>query len=368
MDNTDNYATLKNKYERKKAGFFQIGDLILGRYKILSELGQGAMGIVYKCWDETSGIEIALKTLPPELSHNSQEIEEIKENFQLISKLTHTNIAAIKQLEKDNSNGNYYLIMECCNGEMLHHWIKQKRKNGNLTLQEIVPVINQVADALDYAHKQKIIHRDIKPGNIIINADNEVKILDFGLAAQIHTSMTRVSMAYRGTSGTGPYMAPEQWEGRIQNEKADQYAFAAMTYEMLCGHTPFENPDASILREAVLKSKVQPLQMISANANKALLKALSKEPEKRFNCCMDFVSALSGKCAKNTFKKNKSLTFFTLILLLLISICGVKFFGKIDTCLDRIKNFSTTPVQKNTINWTAGKIHSQNKDLISAEK
>ena len=244
----DDFATMKNARERKKDGRFAVGDLIMGRYKVLAELGQGGMGVVYKCFDETAGIEVALKALPPELSHNTLEMEDIKENFQLVAKLVHQNIAISKNLEKDNSNGNYYLIMECCEGEDLRRWLKRKRREGELKLEDILPIIQQVAEALDYAHKQKIIHRDIKPGNIMIAPNGDIKVLDFGLAAQIHTSMTRVSMAYHGTSGTGPYMAPEQWRGRAQSAPADQYALAVMTYEMLAGHLPFESTDAAVLR------------------------------------------------------------------------------------------------------------------------
>ncbi|MBQ4328132.1 MAG: SUMF1/EgtB/PvdO family nonheme iron enzyme [Lentisphaeria bacterium] len=292
-------VTMPGKRDRKPDGRFDIGDLIMRRYKVLAELGQGGMGVVYKCFDETAGIEVALKALPPELSHNTLEMEDIKDNFQLVHNLHHPNIASSNTLEKDNSNGNYYLIMECCEGEDLRRWLRRKRKEGELTLDDILPIVKQVADALDYAHKMKIIHRDIKPGNIMINAAGEIKVLDFGLAAQIHTSMTRVSMAYYGTSGTGPYMAPEQWEGRLQDAKADQYALAVMTYEMLAGHPPFESTDAAVLREAVLKSTVPPLANVPKSAEAAILRAMSKEPAERFESCSDFAAALGGKKVKS---------------------------------------------------------------------
>ena len=289
-------ATMPGKRDRKPDGRFAVGDLIMSRYKVLAELGQGGMGVVYKCFDETAGIEVALKALPPELSHNTLEMEDIKENFQLVHKLHHPNIASSNTLEKDNSNGNYYLIMECCEGEDLRRWIRRKRREQGQC--DIFPIIQQIAAALDYAHSQKIIHRDIKPGNIMINNDGKIKVLDFGLAAQIHTSMTRVSMAYRGTSGTGPYMAPEQWRGRAQRASADQYALAVMTYEMLAGHLPFESVDPAVLQQAVLTQTPEAIPDVPPSVQKAIARAMSKEPEERFTCCADFVAALEGKKVK----------------------------------------------------------------------
>ena len=123
-------VTMPGRRDRKPDGRFSPGDVIMGRYKVLSELGQGGMGVVYKCFDETGGIEVALKALPPELSHNTLEMEDIRDNFQLVTKLVHQNIAISKNLERDNSNGNYYLIMECVEGEDLRRWIRRKRQES----------------------------------------------------------------------------------------------------------------------------------------------------------------------------------------------------------------------------------------------
>ena len=288
-------ATISGRYERKTDGRIKVGDTVLGRYIVLSELGQGGMGVVYRCFDQTAGIEIALKALPPELSHNAMEMNDVRENFRLVSRLVHQNIAICKQLEKDDATGNCYLIMECISGEDLRNWIRRKREEGSLTLKTVLPVIRQVASALDYAHEEKIIHRDIKPGNLMINAEGHVKVLDFGLAAQIHTSMTRVSMQFQDTGGTAPYMSPEQWRGKVQGPEADQYALAVMTYEMLAGHLPFESTDVAVLREAVLNETPAPIESLPKSVQAALERAMSKDPAKRFRSCADFVSALNEK-------------------------------------------------------------------------
>ncbi|MBR4665552.1 MAG: protein kinase, partial [Lentisphaeria bacterium] len=317
--------TMPGKRDRKLDGRFDVGDLILGRYKVLSELGQGGMGVVYKCFDETGGIEVALKVMPPELSHNTLEMEDIRDNFQLVAKLVHQNIAISKQLERDNSNGNYYLIMECVEGENLWQWIKQKRRENALTLETVLPVVRQVAEALDYAHEQKIIHRDIKPGNIMIDSAGHVKVLDFGLAAQIHTSMTRISMAYHGTSGTGPYMAPEQWEGRVQGAAADQYALGVMTYEMLAGHLPFESTEAAVLREAVLKSRAVTVEGLPKYVQTALDRVLSKDPSERFDSCSDFTAALARIKVGEIKRKSSKGSWIAGLLLILTAGTGIVF-------------------------------------------
>ena len=294
MPDFEQEKTMPGHRDQRAEGRFAVGDLIAGQYKVLAELGRGGMGVVYKCFDEISGIEVALKALPPELSGDPGEMEDIRDNFRLVSRLVHQNIAVAKNLAKDAASGNYYLIMEYCEGEDLRRWIRRKRRENVLTLQTVLPVISQIADALDYAHKQKIMHRDIKPGNIMIAPDGAVKVLDFGLAAQIHTSMTRVSMNYRGTSGTGPYMSPEQWRGHSQGAAADQYALAVMTYELLAGHLPFESTDPAILKQAVLDETPEAIPDVSPCVQEAIAKAMSKNAADRYESCKTFILALSG--------------------------------------------------------------------------
>ncbi|MFH0909549.1 MAG: SUMF1/EgtB/PvdO family nonheme iron enzyme [bacterium] len=283
------WQTLRAMAGRKR---FKAGEMILGRYKVTGELGQGGMGVVYRCFDEVGGIDVALKALPPELSHDSSEMAEVRENFQLVSRLVHTNIAQIRTLDKDPATGDYYLVMECVDGINLRDY--RKKHGGKLTLEQVMRIAPQVAGALDYAHGQKIIHRDIKPANVMIRADGTVKVLDFGLAAQLHTSMSRVSKAHYGTSGTGPYMAPEQWEGDYQDAATDQYAFGALVYELLAGRCPFESHDSGVLRHAVLHGKAKPIDGVPAREMDAILRALAKTREDRFADCAEFVEALGG--------------------------------------------------------------------------
>jgi formylglycine-generating enzyme required for sulfatase activity len=286
---------------------WKAGERILGRYEVEKELGQGGMGVVYECMDTVGGVKVAVKALPPELSHNSVEMEEVRENFRLVHGLSHPNIAGVRTLEKDG-RGEYFLVMEVAEGEPLRRWMRRKLRSGEsggrserggLPLAEVLPILRQVASALDYAHGERVAHRDVKPGNIMVDANGRAKVLDFGLAAQIRTSLSRASRAYRGTSGTGPYMSPEQWRGQPQDGQADLYALGVMAYEMLAGHLPFENGELSVLREVVLKEEVQDIPGLPKGPMKALRRALAKDPKERWESCGAFVDALAGEAKKS---------------------------------------------------------------------
>lgn len=269
------------------------GEEILGRYVVERELGHGGMGVVYGCFDKVGGVRVAVKVLPPELSHNRVEMEDVRENFQLVVGLRHPNIAGVRTLERD-ARGEYYLVMDVAEGESLREWAKRKWKNGGLSLGEVVPILRQVASALDYAHSVRVVHRDVKPGNVMIDGEGRAKVLDFGLAAQIRASLSRASRVYRRTSGTALYMAPEQWLGQSQDGRADQYALGVMAYELLSGRLPFANSNLAVLKEAVLNEEAEPIKGLSEDAMRALRRALAKRKGKRFGNCGEFVEALAS--------------------------------------------------------------------------
>jgi serine/threonine protein kinase len=165
--------------------------ILLGRYRLKQELGRGGMGVVILCHDEVGNIDVAIKTIPPEISDRLPEIHSLQENFRLIERLHHPHIAGVKTLERDDETGRYYLVLEYVQGVDLNTYRKQ---TGDLmSPPETVRILSQIADALDYAHSEQIVHRDIKPGNIMISDRGQVKVLDFGLAAQIQDSLLRVS-------------------------------------------------------------------------------------------------------------------------------------------------------------------------------
>ena len=212
----------------------------IDQYELLRELGGGGFGTVYLARDVVAGIDVAVKGLPPIIRNNEEEIERIRENFALVSRLHHPYIAAALHLQLAREvhysseevrqklrvmTGDTLMVMEYAPGVTLSKWRRQF-SGGKVPLEQALQVVWQVAQALDFAHEQHILHRDVKPSNVMVEtkSDGEVvaRLLDFGLAAEIRSSMGRVSREIHDTSGTRPYMAPEQWEGRKQGPATDQ--------------------------------------------------------------------------------------------------------------------------------------------------
>jgi len=250
-------------------------------------------------------------------------MEGIRENYGIVAKLHHSAISGLRQLEKDPDFGEYYLVMDLAEGEDLSA-ILRRRHGAPMPPAEALAILRPLASALDYAHAEKVLHRDVKPGNVKVSwggasrpgepqgggghqsaaparpeasphlSAPRVQLLDFGLAAEVRSSMSRVSMrGHAGTSGTPAYMAPEQWDAMRQSAATDQYALAAMAYQMLAGYLPFDADDTDLLRRAVLSRAPQPVKGLPGAANAALARALAKAPEARFPSCSAFVDALA---------------------------------------------------------------------------
>ncbi|MBR4616459.1 MAG: protein kinase, partial [Kiritimatiellae bacterium] len=296
------------------------GGAVLGRidqYELVRELGGGGFGTVYLARDAVAGIEVAVKGLPPIVKNNAEELERIRENFALVSRLHHPYIAAALhlQLARDVAYssedarqklrvmpGDTLMVMEYAPGVTLTKWRKQFPA-GKVPLEQAIRLAWQIAQALDYAHGQRIIHRDIKPSNIMVETrpDGEVvaRLLDFGLAAEVRSSMGRVSREIHDTSGTRPYMAPEQWMGRRQGPATDQYALAVMFNELVTGEVPFasvfETGDPVMMMNIVGNKPFEADRELPKAVRLSLEKALAKKPEERFASCVEFVGALEGK-------------------------------------------------------------------------
>lgn len=267
----------------------------LGRYELLTPLGQGGQGQVWKAWDSTAELFVVLKLVPRELHNATEEMNRLRSTFHIIQKLHHSNICPVLLLDRDPRFG-WYQVMQYIDGQTLSTYrATYTARYGSFPLDQVVKVLRPVAEALDYAHGREVIHRDIKPANIMVSGEAEdVQLVDFGLAAAIRTSLSTVSGRRMDTSGARPYMAPEQWRGEHQDQATDQYGLAVVAYELLAGHPPFDSPDFDILSDCVQNRVPPAIADQPATVNRVLVRGLAKKRSERYPNCIAFVEALAA--------------------------------------------------------------------------
>ena len=261
----------------------------LGRYEILAELGRGAMGRVYRARDPIVGREVAIKSLNLEEFPKRQQ-EEILGRFrreaQAAGQLNHPNIVTVFDV------GDSFFVMELVKGETLQARVARR---SHLPLEEALGIVAPIAAALDYAHKRGVVHRDVKPANIMLTDRGVPKLMDFGLAHLDTTVLTRAGQSL----GSPAYMAPEQIQGFEPTPRADLYALAVVTYEMLTGARPFAGKNiTTLLHQVVHESPVPPRHFnasLPPRYDELFERALSKLPEERFPDAAGFVTELNLK-------------------------------------------------------------------------
>ena len=209
------------------------GTLLANRYRIVRQLGAGGMGSVWLAEDtQLDNKQFAIKMLPAILVANKRAYRQLKDEALVAMRLVHPNIVQIRAFEENN--GNPFLVMDYIDGQTLDDYIAEK---GTLTEDEVIRVLRPIAAALDYAHGEGVVHRDVKPANVMIRKDGHPFILDFGIAREIQETLTRVTGKL--SSGTLLYMSPEQLNGEQPRPAQDIYSFAAMAYECIKGEPPF---------------------------------------------------------------------------------------------------------------------------------
>jgi serine/threonine-protein kinase len=257
----------------------------LGAYEILTLLGSGGMGEVYRATDTKLHRDVAIKVLPSEVAADPDRLARFEREAHVLASLNHPNIAHIHGIE--DSTGTPALVMELVEGPTLADRIAK----GPIPLDEALPIAKQIADALEAAHEQGIIHRDLKPANIKVRPDGTVKVLDFGLAKALSADTptgdpaSSPTLSMRATMagvimGTAAYMAPEQARGQQVDKRADIWAFGVVVYEMLTGRQVFGGATVSDTLASVLKESPD-LNLVPAQARTLIRHCLEKDPRRR---------------------------------------------------------------------------------------
>ena len=256
----------------------------LGPYEIVSQLGQGGMGVVYQATDPRLRRTVAIKLLPPDLTRDETAKQRFLQEAQAASALDHPNICTIFEIN-ETDDGQLYLVMAHYQGETL----KERTARGPLELDDAIDIATQVGEGLAKAHAAGIVHRDIKPANLMVTAEKTVKILDFGLAKLAGTE----GMTQTGTTlGTVAYMSPEQAKGQEVDHRTDIWSLGVVLYEMLAGQPPFQGENLLSISNAILEREQPTLTGPSSSAQSVVRKALSKDRGQRYQSATDFLEGL----------------------------------------------------------------------------
>jgi serine/threonine protein kinase len=265
----------------------------LGRYEIVDELGKGAMGVVYLARDPLIGRLVALKTFRIGYSVKDQDAEQFRIRFlreaQSAGILTHPNIVTIHDVVEAGEEGLAFIAMEYVKGTNLKLVLQGDKA---LTWQFVLDVVAQVGDALDYAHAHRVIHRDVKPANILITENNKVKITDFGIARLDTSNLTQEGQLL----GTPNYMAPEQIQGKEVDHRADLFSLGVVLYEMLTRHKPFHGENLTVVSHRIVYDPFTPpreyARELPLGVEQILNRALDKEPAQRYQRARDLFDEL----------------------------------------------------------------------------
>ncbi len=264
--------------------------LLRGQYEVGKQIGAGGMGLVFEGTDRSLNRRVAVKRMRDEIRLDPRERARFVAEAKTVAALHHPNIVDIYAIIEDADD--LHLVFEFVEGRTVHELVAGK---GRLAPAEAARVVRGAAAALDFAHGRGVIHRDMKPSNLMLDGAGQVKVMDFGIARAAKDAMTRYSMT-NTIVGTPPYMAPEQEQGQVRKE-SDVYSLAVCAYELLCGRLPFPGVGAGMLMNKINLSYVPPSKMIDglpAALDEVFARAFQPDPDKRYRAAGEFAGALEA--------------------------------------------------------------------------
>lgn len=262
---------------------FSEGEVIAGNYRVLSIAGSGGMGVVYKARDQRLDRTVALKFLPAELNASERDKDRFLREARTASSLDHPNIGVIHGIE-ETEDGFTFIVMAFYEGLSL----AQRIHNRPIQAHEAIGIVRQMAHGLGEAHAHGIVHRDVKPSNVMLTSSGLVKIVDFGLAR----AMTEQTASQTGVTGTVRYMSPEQAMDRGVDQRCDIWALGVVFAEMLTGNSPFHSESITAMLFAILNDAPKGLDGAHPALQPLLYRALAKDPGKRYGSCKEFLADL----------------------------------------------------------------------------
>ena len=277
-----------------------------GRYTLGPELGKGAMGVVYRAWDNVLDRKVAIKQLALVLSGDEEYASRFRREAKALARLTHSNVVQVYDLIENG--GRLWMALEFVDGGDLASYLKD---TGRLSISEAVNIVVPVAEGLAYAHSQGIVHRDLKPANILLTSELNPKISDFGIAKLTQSSrLTQVGSVL----GSPPYMSPEQCSGGSVDTRTDIYALGITLYELLTGKVPFEGDTSSVLARQIVEQPMplsQVLSEIPEDLEELILQMLAKSPYQRPTDMTTVIDLLSSFKDEITFEKRPQFGYNT---------------------------------------------------------
>ena len=268
-----------------------IGTVLAGRYVVEEVVGSGGMAVVYRAWDRRKKRIVAIKVLRPEYEKDGEFVRRFSREAEAASKVSHDNI--VNMYDVGIEGDTRYIVMEYVDGVTLKDMI---REMGHLSSDAVVRMGIRILAAVDHAHKNGIVHRDIKPQNILVNKDGKIKVADFGIARLKAQQTTKIADAASSAMGSVHYISPEQAMGEVADEKSDLYSVGVVLYEMLTGSVPFDGDTA--VSVALKHVSEEPVSMrnfdpsISKALDEVVLRALKKDPAQRYQTAAEMAMDL----------------------------------------------------------------------------